>query len=69
MMKQAAMLWSTMVAVSRHRRGFCTSISAETLLNKLINHEKMGVPCNAGTDSDKGFDLVSWQTWDVPSVG
>ncbi len=56
-LKQLALLknWST---TCFNRRGFCAAASAETMLNNLINHEQLGVPSNAGTDSAQGFDLV-----------
>ncbi|KAL3690485.1 hypothetical protein R1sor_016794 [Riccia sorocarpa] len=32
-------------------------LEVESYLNSLRNYEKIGVPANAGTDSEKGFDL------------
>lgn len=33
-------------------------LDTETLLQRLVNYEQQGVPNNAGTNGNKGFDLV-----------
>lgn len=39
-------------------RALSTHDAASSLLDRLINHEQRGVPTNAGTNTNQGFDLV-----------
>lgn len=43
--------------IARQMNTFSRDASS-SLLQSLINHEQQGVPTNAGTDTDQGFDLV-----------
>lgn len=40
------------------RRGLSSLTCGEELLHELKNHEAIGIPKDAGTDSAAGFDLV-----------
>lgn len=47
-------------SVFLERRAVVTAISAgEEILQSLVNHERTGVPAGAGTNTPRGFDLVT----------